>query len=211
MLHQIAGVKIPDSDICKKADLYAKELSSPAIYNHSVRTYLFGSLFACKTETKIDNELLYLGSILHDLGLTERFKGSERFEVRGADAADTFLHEQGFDERKREIVWDAIALHTSIGIASRKRAEIAFLHLGAGVDVVGIAIEAFSPESLEEILAAFPREDFKNVFQQTILRMLAFHPESATQTFLEETARHHIPHYNCPTFLEALNAAPFCG
>jgi hypothetical protein len=31
----------------------------------------------------------------------------------------------GLSEERAEIVWDAIALHTSVGIANRKRPEVA--------------------------------------------------------------------------------------
>lgn len=208
-MKEIAGVRIPDSDICRKAASYVRGLSPPVLYNHCLRTYVFGALVAKSQGAAVDEELLYLGAVMHDLGLTDRFNLGDRFEVRGADAANAFLREQGIDEHKREIVWDAIALHTSIGIAIRKRPEIAFVHVGAGVDVVGIALDAFPPEAIEEILDALPREDFKTAFQRILLRMLEANPASAMQTFLEETARSHIHNYDCPTFLEALQSAPF--
>lgn len=74
---------------------------------------------------------------MHDLGLTERFDAEQRFEVNGADAARAFVLEQGLSDEKAEIVWDAIALHTSIGIAIRKQPEIALVHLGATADLLG--------------------------------------------------------------------------
>jgi HD superfamily phosphodiesterase len=54
-----------------------------------------------------DRELLYLGAIMHDLGLTERFDAEQRFEVNGADAARAFVLEHGLSDEKAEIVWDA--------------------------------------------------------------------------------------------------------
>lgn len=210
-MKEIAGVRLPDSDICLKAANYVRELASPVLYNHSLRTYIFGARLAKIQGVRVDEELLYLGAVLHDLGLTDRFDGGDRFEVRGADAADAFLRNQGLEERKREIVWDAIALHTSMGIASRKRPEIAFVHMGAGIDVVGIALDAFPPEAIEEILSAYPREDFKTAFRQIILREIAANPASAMQTFLEETARSHVHGFDCPSFMEALESAPFAA
>jgi UTP:GlnB (protein PII) uridylyltransferase len=84
-------------------------------------------LLGIRDGLKCDRELLYLGAIMHDLGLTERFDAEQRFEVNGADAARAFVLEHGLSDEKAEIVWDAIALHTSIGIAVRKQPEIALV------------------------------------------------------------------------------------
>jgi len=46
---------------------------------------------------------------------------------------ERFLLQNGYQKKKAEAVWDAIALHTSIGIASRKAPEIALVHLGATI------------------------------------------------------------------------------
>ena len=50
-----------------------------------MRTYFFGALLGQRDSLKYDRELFYLGAVLHDLGLTERFSGQQRFEVDGAD------------------------------------------------------------------------------------------------------------------------------
>jgi len=45
---------------------------------------------------------------MHDLGLTERFDGDQRYRSRRADAAREFLLRLAKD--RAEVVWDAIAL-----------------------------------------------------------------------------------------------------
>jgi hypothetical protein len=59
-------------------------------------------------------------------------------------------------------VWEAIALHTSAGIASRMAAEIALVHLGAGLDFLGLGLDQVPPQLLEEILTSYPRLNFKS-------------------------------------------------
>ena len=81
-----------------------------------LRSYLFGELLGRAKGLKFDSELFYLGTVLHDLGLTERFMGQERFEVEGADAAADFLKDKGAPKDWVEVVWDAVALSTSRGI-----------------------------------------------------------------------------------------------
>src|SRR5262245_65261029 len=99
-----------------------------------------------------------------DLGLTPEFRSTERFEVVGADAAAAFLKDEGVAAERREIVWDAIALHTSIGIASRKRPEIALDHVGAGVDVLGMGIDRFPSRLAVETMMPLPRPLLKTAF-----------------------------------------------
>jgi len=63
---------------------------------------------------KFDSELLYIGAMFHDLGLTKQYSSAtERFEVDSANAARDFLRQHGVEEASIEVVWDAIALHTT--------------------------------------------------------------------------------------------------
>ena len=100
---------IPDSELAKKATQLVAEVSPKFLYHHCVRSYLFGDILGKRDGIKYDRELLYLGAVLHDLGLTKRFDGEQRFEVNGADAARAFILEHGLSDEKAEIVWDAIA------------------------------------------------------------------------------------------------------
>jgi len=52
------------------------------------------------------------------------------FEVDGADAAREFLRSHGIPERKADLVWEAIALHTTPGIPAYMRPEIALTNAG---------------------------------------------------------------------------------
>ncbi len=49
----------------------------------------------------------------------------------------------GISETSIEIVWDAIALHTTPGIPEHKKAEVALVTSGVEMDVLGIAYEQF--------------------------------------------------------------------
>lgn len=211
MPKEVSGIRIPDSELARKATLLVKELSSEALYHHVLRTYVFGALIAQRQDLKFDEELFYLAAVLHDLGLTERFSSVTRFEVAGADAADAFLAEQGVPEHRREVIWDAIALHTSVGIANRKRPEIALVHFGAGMDVIGLGLDDLPAEIVEQTIAALPRLDFKKVLSEALLGLIARHPQSIRLTWLEDSARHHVHGYGCgcPTFIDAVRASPF--
>ena len=105
----LVELSIPDSELAKKATQLVAEVSPQFLYHHCIRTFLFANLIGQRQEMKYDRELLYLGATMHDLGLTERFDGNQRFEVDGADAARAFLLQHGLPEDRAEVVWDALA------------------------------------------------------------------------------------------------------
>src|SRR6202035_5757257 len=71
----VAGIPLVDSAIAKAAVELSRNESPRYLFNHAVRTYLFGSLIGKAEALKLDAELLYLACILHDLGLTARHEG----------------------------------------------------------------------------------------------------------------------------------------
>jgi hypothetical protein len=99
-----------------------------------MRSWLFGVFLSKSAERAPDAELLAVTTILHDLGLTDRYTAENRFEVDGANAAHSFLKGRGISTQQMQVVWDAIALHTTRSIALHKEPEVAIvgnrLHLG---------------------------------------------------------------------------------
>ena len=152
--------RIPDSTIAKEATELLLEVSPAFLANHCLRTFVFGDLLGQAANLNYDLEILYLGSLLHDLGLTERFDGTESFEIDGANAAYAFLKEHGLPLEKAALVREAIALHLSLA-AAQKQAEIALVRAGAGVDVIGRGIESISSQAVAQVVAAYPRLGFK--------------------------------------------------
>jgi len=104
-----------------------------------MRTFLFGLLLGRATTLHFDAELLYLASLLHDLGLTTRFRGELPFEIQGAQAAAAFLAGAGLEPDRVATVWDGIALHCP-AVSQYKRPGVALVAAGAGADVVGASL-----------------------------------------------------------------------
>ena len=88
-------LKPPDSSIVRQAEELARSASSGWLFNHVMRCYWFSELFARVEGAKVDGELMFLSSVLHDIGLTEHGRGTQRFEIDGAIAARTFLVDKG--------------------------------------------------------------------------------------------------------------------
>ncbi|MEO5919596.1 MAG: HD domain-containing protein [Pseudolysinimonas sp.] len=127
----------------------------PSVLNHSIRTHAYAVLHAEKTGlTGFDPELLYVACVLHDLGASDAFDGPQRFEVEAADAAAGLVREHGRTEGDADQVWQAIALHTSPGIAERRGPIPLLTRVGVRIDFASITIPAADRTAME---AAHPR------------------------------------------------------
>ncbi|MDR5824979.1 MULTISPECIES: HD domain-containing protein [unclassified Caballeronia] len=155
----IAGIKIPDSRLAREATQLVRDTEPDLLYHHSRRVFLFGALTGERKQLKYDAELLYIGAMFHDMGLTPAYSSPhDRFEVDGANAARTFLHQHGIGESDIEQVWDAIALHTTPGIPQHKKPVVALVTAGVEMDVLGLAYDQFTDDQRRLVVAAHPRE-----------------------------------------------------
>ena len=177
------ALALPDTALAHQALGYVESVSAPPITNHCLRGYLFaralGTHRGLRPGVDYDDELLFLASAMHDLGLTSAGDGSQRFEVDGADLAVTYLCDAGLAPARAEVVWDAIALHTSGGIAVRKRPEIALTHLGMEADLLGWHAEQIPVGLGRDIHHAYPRLDIGSVVTETITDQVRRRPAKA--------------------------------
>ena len=209
MEKEIAGIRLPDSRLALEATELAREASSPMLFNHVMRSYFFGELLARTRGLKYDSELVYLATVLHDLGLTERFRGPFRFEVDGANAAREFLKARGVPPENTTLVWDAIALHSSPGIALHKEPEVVVAALGIGIDVPGFGADELPSGALEQVVAAYPRLRFKTAFMDQLIEMAKRKPQVTFGSFLVDVGYRHVPGFSCPNFCDLMTGAPF--
>jgi len=159
----VAGITIPDSTITRQATDLLLEHGTEFIYNHSLRVFVFASLNGKNRKLQFDPELLYVSAAFHDLGLTPHYSSADkRFEVDGANAARDFLKGHGLPASSLQLVWDTIALHTTIGVAEYKEPEVALMYSGVGLDVMGEGYQDLTEENREAIIKQFPRDGFKN-------------------------------------------------
>jgi HD domain-containing protein len=160
MTEIVAGIRVPDSAMARAATELVRDTEDDLLYNHSRRVFFWGALSGDRRGLKYDPELLYIGAMFHDMGLTKAHASPDlRFEVDGANAARDFLRGHGVSERDIEDVWTAIALHTTPGIPEHMRPTVALVTAGVEMDVLGIAYDEFSAGHREQVCTHHPRED----------------------------------------------------
>jgi hypothetical protein len=206
---KIGGIVAPDSDLARKAAELAGRAHSKVLLNHVHRTWWFAEFIGRKRQMKYDREVVYIASLLHDLGLSASHAGDKRFEVDGADAASSFLLENDHPKPKAEVVWDAIALHSVADIADRRQPEVALVHFGAHVDVMGLRMEEISPSLIDDTLALYPRIGMKAAFTEALAEVARRKPHTAIGTGLADIGCRLVHGLEIPNVCDVIHAAPF--
>ncbi|AIR66531.1 HD domain-containing protein [Cedecea neteri] len=155
---KINGIAIPDTKMAREATQLVRDTESDLLFHHSSRVYYWAALAGQRRELKVDQELLYIGCMFHDMGLThEHCSCDKRFEVDGAFVAQDFMRQYGVNQADIDKVWTAIALHTTPGIPEFMAPEIALVTAGVEMDVLGIDYDKFSDDQREQVVKLHPR------------------------------------------------------
>src|ERR1700683_2535526 len=205
----LAGIKVPDTVLVRDAIDLSRSASQPFLFNHAMRSWLFGVLLSEGAERAPDPELLAVATILHDLGLTDRYTAENRFEVDGANAARSFLKGRGISTQQTQVVWDAIALHTTRSIALQKEPEVAMTHAGIAVDAIGVGLDQIPLDNQRAILAEFPRLALKNQLQSSLCNIVRRKPATSFDNILRDFGTRYVEGFTPPNFADVVANSPF--
>lgn len=200
--------KPPDSQLCREATELVREASPEHLFNHCLRSWQFAAILADQGNIAHDAEVLYLGTIMHDMGLVTGLEDPIRFEVTGANHARSELTARGLEPARAEIIWDLIALHTTVGIAEHKGPEVTLGHMGISVDVVGRWADELAPEQIAEIMELTPRAGFVEEFPRLVAQHVSANPHVALFNFMHSVAGRHCAGYGAPEFEDLLGGNP---
>ncbi|MFD9701719.1 nuclear transport factor 2 family protein [Lentzea sp. NPDC059081] len=210
-----AFTSLPDSDIATAALRLTESRLPEFVVGHCVRGFLFGRELAARdgllAGRDYDDELLFLCNVLHDLGLAAGAEENpDRFEVHGADEAVAFARAAGLAEDKLPVLWDAVALHTSIGIANRKQPEVAITQLGASTDVAGVGLDRLPADLVDVVHELYPRHDLGYALPDLIIEQARANPAKAGPlTYPGHLLNLHVPLGTSSSWFDVLAGAPW--
>ena len=194
MPERIAGIDIPDSQVAGEATELVRDVASPLLFHHSRRVFLFGSLHGNRLSLAADPELLYVGAMFHDLGLTEKYRRTDqRFEIDGADEARRFLAAHGLPEDRIRLVWLGIALHTTPETPYHLDPEVALVTAGVETDVLGIGHSDLDSTLIDAVVSAHPRPDFKRQILQAFTLGMKDRPATTFGTVNADVLDNFVP------------------
>jgi len=172
----------PDSALALAAEERVRELSSPQLHAHCLRTWMFAALFAARDRVEHDAELLYLACVLHDLGLTEPHDRGDPtaacFAVEGARAAHAFVCSHGAPADRAHTVAEAISLHLNVTVPARLGAEAHLLGKGVALDVVGRRLNHLPRAAVAGVDARWPRDGLVETLVPVTRRQAEIRPQS---------------------------------
>ncbi|BBZ29710.1 phosphohydrolase [Mycolicibacterium madagascariense] len=205
MAENIAGVSIPDSALATAATELIRDTTNELIFHHSRRVFLFGSLQSRQLDLVPDAELLYVAALFHDTGLVPPYRGTaQRFEMDGADAARNFLVAQGFSRAETDVVWTAIALHTTPEVPYGMDAVIAATTAGVETDVLGLRLDAIAQADLDAVVTAHPRPNFKTEILQAFTHGFKDRPDTTFGTVNADVLQHFSPGFRRTDFVDVI-------
>src|SRR6266550_6972841 len=206
---QELDLKLPDSRTVRDAYAEAETVSQPWLFNHVVRSWLYGAMLTQHRGLAPDAELVAVSVLLHDLGLARGGAPDRRFEVLGADLGRDFALSRNMGERRAETVWDSIALHTTASIAQHKGIDVACCQRGITCDYGGVGYQELSDDNKKVILSAYPRLDMKNQLTTCLCGIAKNHPNTTRDNFIADFGIKYIPGYTRVSSVDLLHQAPF--
>jgi len=191
----VAGVSIPRTRIADRALQFSRSACPDYLFNHCMRTYLFGATRLRRMGLDYDAELAFAAAALHDVGLLPAFSSAQAsFEIDGAGEAESIVRAAGASEPEAQVVWHAIAMHDGKwALTSRQGPEAMLVALGAAGDVDGFESGDIETSQLDEIVQAFPRLQFKRRFTELLVGHCRRKPLAQRGTWLEGLCRETVP------------------
>jgi len=156
-----ADVHPPDTQTAREAEEHCRAVSPPYLVNHCLRTYLWGRLLAAEARLTLDHELFWVASLLHDLGLTDRYQTAPStapcFAVRGAEAARKLALRTGWSRERQDALAEAITLHLNVRVGLEHGTEAHLLNASTALDVTGLRFWDLQHGTAEAVVARVPR------------------------------------------------------
>ena len=204
----LGGITVSDTPLIADALDYAQAYSEPYLFNHAVRSWLFAVRLGQLDGGSYDPEVVAIGTLLHDLGLTPEFLGNRRFEIESADAARAFAMRHGLDADQTRLVWDSVALNSTPSIGLYKEPEVALCTAGIGVEF-GFQYDRIPRNEMQSVLEAFPRLEMKRRFTDAVCGIVRLKPETTYDNFTRDFGERFVAGYEPASTVDSVMNAPF--
>ena len=147
----------------------ARRWCSPALVNHCLRSWVWAKTLGESLGLTLDDELLYVAAMLHDLGVSEPFDAHRLpFESSGGAAAWTFAAGAGWAASRRDRVMEVIERHMWVSVDPAEDPEGFLLETATSLDVAHANPEQWDASLRRDVTARLPRLGFGGEFDAAI-------------------------------------------
>ena len=179
-----SSINIPSTPIAKQiTELVTKNLPVQTV-NHSRRVFVYGSIIARQhfpgllAQWPDFAETFYLTSMLHDIGTGAAFWKTTKmsFDFKGAFVAEKWLLEGGAPQDQADAVAETIIRHQDIGTTGEITALGGLIQIATLLDNAGACGQLVARETIESVVAAYPRNKWTGCFAQTVREEIVAKP-----------------------------------
>ncbi|GLJ61337.1 cyanamide hydratase [Microbacterium barkeri] len=166
---QIDALIAPPTPVAARAREVLEAWSPPELVRHCLRSWVWASTLGDALGLPYDAELLYVATMLHDLGLVAEFDADVvPFEAAGGAAGWAFAAGAGWPRARRERVQEIIVRHMWTAVDPDEDVESHLLEVATSLDVSGVAPEKWDAALLVAVESHLPRGAFSTDFAQRI-------------------------------------------
>jgi hypothetical protein len=175
----VPGIVRPDSAAAYASVEVAAAYCSPALVNHCIRSYVWAASYASRNAITFDAELLYVASMLHDIGLMAAFDSHTMpFEDAGGHVAWVFAAGAGWPAERRTRAAEIIVAHMR-GTELEDDVEGYLLALATSLDISGRHPEWWPADFRDAVVGLYPRLTLREEFLRCFEDQAARKPESS--------------------------------
>jgi len=192
----VSSTAVPNTALAKRIQEYAKEKLSRQAFHHSMRVYHYGLAIARQNfpewnlapGSKLE-ETFFLCAMLHDIGTTDEARAATvmSFELHGGlIALDVLQHpptgspEAVAPKPQAESVAESIVRHQDIEERGNVSTLTQLIQLATIFDNAGHFADYVHKDTIEDVSAKFPREQWLNCFAATVKKEMSEKPWSTT-------------------------------
>ncbi|MFC6238580.1 HD domain-containing protein [Longivirga aurantiaca] len=175
----------PATDAADRALWVVTTFASPALANHSVRSFLWAAAYGDVHGIAYDAELLYVSAMLHDIGLVASFDShAVPFERAGGDVARVFAAGAGWAPERGVRAAEIIERHMWDSVDPEADPEGHLLEIATGLDISGRNTSWWPDELRTEVVARYPRLGIGPEFSACFAAEAARKPDSAAAALM---------------------------
>ncbi|KTR53258.1 HD domain-containing protein [Curtobacterium oceanosedimentum] len=177
----------PDTAAARAAVSLAERYQSPVITAHAVRSWYWAAGFAALDGLAgVDQELLWVAALLHDIGTVTEFDAhTVSYEHAGGHVAVALTTGAGWAVERQQRVLDVVVRHNWPSVDVDLDLEGHLLERATGLDISGAGADLLPEPFLREVLARYPRGSLAAEFGACVVDQAARKPDTAARRLVD--------------------------
>jgi hypothetical protein len=151
---------------------------------HGLRVFLIADRLATARDAEVDREVLLIAGLLHDVGLYDEASRGGVYVLEGAEFTAELLRQQGWEEDRVRLCFDAVERHHELRSQWERGAEVELIRRADLVDVsAGLVRFGLSREWLRDLFKSISREGTYRTIGYEVARVLRHRPLTLPRVF----------------------------